>query len=217
MGLCFVLPEKLDTMGRKKNRRRRPVSRSVPLADWLPPESNPSRYYSQLVFADVEQGYGPLCIVGRELQLVWYDTEKDRDRERNGKLIAVLEFQDCWSFRDGDRERFHFTGLLMEDVSGEYRQWLGHQQHQGRSFSANTDVLETEVRFCVAGRQSIGENPDVWESVNQPFFLEDPSVEMLSSPQLDMLFDVMSFLYQSIPAMKLMADLRTQGDPNLAE
>ncbi|MGM0488742.1 MAG: hypothetical protein ACQESR_18545 [Planctomycetota bacterium] len=204
-------------MGRKKKHCNKAVARAIPPADWLPPESSPSRYYSQLVFTDVEGGCGPLCIVGRELQLVWYDSEKDRDREKNGKLIAVLEFQDCWSCLEPGGERYHFAGLLMEEVSGEYRRWLGNQQHQGRSFAEDTDVLETRVRFSVMGRNTLEGSPGAFEPAGQPFFLEDPSVETLSSPQLDMLFDVMSFLYQSIPAMKLMADLRAQQDAKLAK
>ena len=43
-----------------------------------------------------------------------------------------------------------------------------------------------------------------------PFCIHYPEVDELSSPQVDMLFDVMVFLYQSIPAMKLMEDLRAE-------
>ncbi|MFW6171114.1 MAG: hypothetical protein ACODAD_11535 [Planctomycetota bacterium] len=203
-------------MGRKKRRHNQAVARAIPIADWLPPESGPCRYYSQLVFTDVE-GSGPLCIVGRELQLVWYDSEKHRDREKDGKLVAVLEFQDCWSCLEPGHEQYYFTALLMEEVSGEYRRWLGNQQHQGRSFADDTDVLETQVRFSVVGREAMEGSSAAFEPASQPFFLEEPSVESLSSPQLDMLFDVMSFLYQGIPAMKLMQDLRTQEDAKLAE
>ena len=44
----------------------------------------------------------------------------------------------------------------------------------------------------------------------QLFLIHQPALEELSSPQLDMIFDVMSFLYQSIPGMELMAELRAQ-------
>jgi len=204
-------------MGSKKKSRKRAVVPAIPLADWLPPESSPSHYFSQLMFTDVEGGTGPLGIVGRELQLVWYDTEKDRDRERNGKLVAVLEFKDCQRCPACQSERFRFTGLLMEDISDEYRKWVGSQAHPGRAFIDNTGVLETTVRFSVAGRQAAGADDIAVAAASQPFFLEQPDVEELSSPQLDMLFDVMSFLYQSIPAMKLMEDLRVQRDAEVAK
>jgi hypothetical protein len=45
----------------------------------------------------------------------------------------------------------------------------------------------------------------------QPFSIQRPEVSQLSSPQLDMLFDVMSFLYHSIPAMELMENVRAQA------
>lgn len=204
-------------MGSKKKHRKRSVVPTVPLADWLPPESSPSHYYSQLMFTDVEAGTGPLCIVGRELQLVWYDTKKDRDRERHGKLVAVLEFHGCQRCPGCHGERFRFTALLMEDISDEYRKWVGNQEHQGRSFTDSTDVLETTVRFSVVDRDAIERQGLPSTTAAQPFFLEQPEVDELSSPQLDILFDVMSFLYQSIPAMKLMEDFRTQHDAELAK
>jgi len=100
--------------------------------------------------------------------------------------------------------------LLLEDMSGEYREWLGHQEHRGRAFGEDTDVLETEVRFSVAVQERIEGPFAVHAPATTPFLLQHPEVEELSSPQLDMLFDVMCFLYESIPAMKTMEDLRTQ-------
>jgi len=204
-------------MSRKRNRGKKASARTIPLADWLPPESSPNKYYSQLVFADREGGTGPLSIVGRELQLVWYDTERDRAKERNGKLVSVLEFRDCRRSRDHRGERYQFTGLLLEDMSGEYRQWLGHQEYRGRPFGEGTGVLETEVLFSVAVQETVE-----WSFVTDappihPFTLHRPDAEDLSSPQVDMLFDVMAFLYQSIPAMKLMEDVRAQHVAELAE
>ena len=204
-------------MSRKRKRGNKGPARAIPLADWLPPESSPSRYYSQLVFAGAESGTGPLCIVGRELQLVWYDTEKDRAKERNGKLVSVLEFRDCRKSRDHRGERYQFTGLLLEDMSGEYRRWLGHQEHRGRPFGEGTGVLETEVQFSVTLRETTEWQFVTDAPVTQPFTLHKPDVENLSGPQVDMLFDVMAFLYQSIPAMKLMEALRTQQVAELAE
>lgn len=204
-------------MSRKRKRGNKPRSLSIPLPDWLPPESSPNKYYSQLVFADAEGGSGPLAIVGRELQLVWYKKERDRDRERNGKLVCVLEFWDCRRSRDHRGERYQFTGLLLEDMNGEYRKWVGHQEHKGRPFGEETDVLETEVQFSVAVQELLDWPSVAHAPVYQPFTLHEPDVEELSSPQLDMLFDVMAFLYQSIPAMKLMEDLRTQHVAEQAE
>jgi hypothetical protein len=126
----------------------------IPLADWLPAESSPSNYYTQLVFTDAEGGSGPLCIVGRELRLVWYKRRRDRDRERNGKLVCVLEFQDCRRGGDHRGERYQFTGLLLEDMSGEYRQWVARQEHRGRPFGENTDMVETQVQFSVAVQEA---------------------------------------------------------------
>lgn len=197
-------------MSRKKKHREKPHPGVIPRADWLPPESSPDEYYSQLVFTDPDRGSGPLCIVGRELQLVWYETERDRERERNGKLVCVLEFRDCRKSRDHCGERYEFKVLLLEDVSGDYRQWLGHQEHLGRAFGKDTDVLETEIRFSVAVQERAEGPFSVHAPATNPFVLDHPDVEELSSPQLDMLFDVMSFLYGSIPAMKTMEDLRTQ-------
>ena len=57
----------------------------------------------------------------------------------------------------------------------------------------------------------------VQEHATEPFLIEHPDVEELSSPQLDMLFDVMSLLYQNIAAMRLMEDLRTQHVAESAE
>jgi hypothetical protein len=203
-------------MSRKRKRGKKAPARSIPLLDWLPPESSPNNYYSQLVFADAEGGSGPLCIVGRELRLVWYKTRRDRDRERNGELVCVLEFRGCRRSRDHCGERYQFTGLLLEDMSGDYREWLGHQEHKGRLFGGETDVLETEVQFSVADQESL-EWPSGYAPATQPFTLQKPDVEELSSPQLDMLFDVMAFLYQSIPGMKLMEDLRVEYVAELAE
>ncbi len=204
-------------MSRKRKRGRKAPACAIPLADWLPAESSPSKYYSDLVFSDAEGGAGPLSIVGRELQLMWYKTERNRERKRKGKLVCVLEFRDCWKSRDHRGDRYCFTTLLLEDVSGEYREWLGHQEHQGRLFSEDTDVLETEIQFSVAVHETM-EWPDATDTaVIEPFKLHQPKIEDLSSPQVDMLFDVMGFLYQGIPAMKLMEDLRTQHVAELAE
>jgi hypothetical protein len=195
-------------MSRKRKRGRKAPACAIPVADWLPAESSPSKYYSDLVFSDAEGGAGPLSIVGRELQLVWYRTERDRDRERRGKLVCVLEFRNCRRSGNQRDERYQFTGLLLEDMSGEYREWLGHQEHRGGPFGEDTGVRETEVQFSVAVQETT-ESPFVLDaSMTRPFTLHKPRVEDLSSPQVDMLFDAMSFLYQSIPAMKLMAETR---------
>jgi len=204
-------------MSRRRKRGQQAPTRAIPLPDWLPPESSPTRYYSQLVFADAEGGSGPLCIAGRELQLVWYKTRRDRERERNGKLVCVLEFRDCRRIGDHRGERYQFTGLLLEDMSGEYRRWVGRQEHHGRTFGEDTDVLETEVQFSVAVQELLDWPSVAYAPVSQPLTLHKPDVEELSSPQLDMLFDVMTFLYQSIPGMELMEDLRTEHDARLAE
>jgi hypothetical protein len=204
-------------MGRRRKRGNNHSAPAVPLAGWLPQESSPSKYYSKLVFTHTGGGTGPLCIVGQELQLVWYRTERDQARERNGKLVAVLEFRDCRIRRDHRGERYQFMGLLLEEMSGEYREWLEHQEYQGRQFGEDTHVLETEVQFSVAVREPT-DGPYVMQApATQPFLIEDPDLEELSSPQLDMLFDVMSFLYQSIPAMRLMEDLQSQPFAELAE
>jgi len=197
---------------RKKKRRRRAAHcpQAIPSAEWLPPESSPTKYYSQLVFANPEGGSGPLCILGRELQLVWYETKRDRDRQHNGKLVCVLEFRDCHRVRDFRGERYYFSGLLLEDLSGAYREWLGHQQHRGRPFGKDTEVLETEVAFSVAVPAGAEDPLAAFEQPAQPFFIHQPDVEELSSPQLDMLFDVMAYLYQNIPALELMESVRAE-------
>ncbi len=186
-------------------------SHAIPRADWLPPESNSNKFHSQLLLTRTDGGSGPLCIVGRELQLVWYATERDRAQDRHGRLVCVLEFRDCRRRRDESGDRYYFTAVLLEDVSGEYREWLGHQEHRGRPFGEDADVLETEVRFSVAAPQR-PEQPFAMEApATQLFVIHQPEVSELSSPQLDMIFDVMSFLYQSIPGMELMAELRAPG------
>jgi len=184
---------------------------AVPRADWLPPESNSNKYYSELLLTRTEGGSGPLCIVGRELQLVWYATERDRIQDRHGRLVCVLEFKDCRKRRDESGDRYYFTAVLLEDLSGEYREWLGHQEHRGRPFGEDADVLETEVRFSIAvqGTQERSFARDA--PATQPFLIHQPELQKLSSPQLDMIFDVMSFLYQSIPGMELMAELRAKA------
>lgn len=204
-------------MSRKRKRGKKAPTRAISPVDWLPPESSPNRYYSQLVFGDAEGGVGPLSIVGRELRLVWYKKERDRVRERNGKLVCVLEFLDCRKSGDHRGERYHFTGLLLEDMSGEYRKWVGHQEYRGRTFGEDTDVLETEVQFSVAVQETMDWPFVTHAPATQPFTLHKPDVENLSSPQVDMLFDVMTFLYQNIPAMKLMEDLRAEHIAELAE
>ena len=184
---------------------------AIPRADWLPPESNPNKYHSQLVLTRAEGGTGSLCIVGRELQLVWYATERDRIQDRDGRLVCVLEFKDCRRRRDESGDRYYFTAVLLEDVSGEYREWLGHQAHRGRPFGEDADVLETEVRFSVAVQETLERRCSMDAPATQLFLIHQPALEELSSPQLDMIFDVMSFLYQSIPGMELMAELRAQA------
>ena len=204
-------------MSRKKKRGKKAPAPAIPFSDWLPPESSPNKYYSQLVFSDVERGSGPRSIVGRELQLVWYKTQRDRDRERSGKLVCVLEFRSCRRNANQRGERYQFTGLLLEDMSGEYREWLGHQEHRGRPFGEETGVHETKVQFSVAVQKRT-ESPFVLDaSVTRPFTLHKPRVEDLSSPQVDMLFDAMSFLYQSIPAMKLMEEIQARHVAELTE
>ena len=95
-------------------------------------------------------------------------------------------------------------------MTGEYGEWLGHQAHRGRPLGEDMKVLETEIRFSVAVPEWMAGPFAVYAPATRPFFIHQPEVDELSSPQVDMLFDVMSFLYQSIPAMKLMEDLRTQ-------
>lgn len=184
---------------------------AIPRADWLPPESNPNQYHSQLLLTRTEGGSGPLCIVGRELQLVWYATERDRVQDRHGRLVCVLEFKDCRRRRDETGDRYYFTVVLLEDVSGEYREWLGHQEHRGRPFGEDADVVETEVRFSVAAPERMERLFGMDAPATQLFLIHQPELNELSSPQLDMIFDVMSFLYQSIPGMELMAELRAQA------
>jgi hypothetical protein len=197
-------------MRKKRRHGEKTCLHAIPRADWLPPESNPNRYVSQLVVTRTEGGAGPLCIVGRELQLVWYPSERDRAHARHGKLVCVLEFTDCRKTREELGDRYHFTALLLEDVSGEYRDWLGHQAHRGRPLGADSDVLETEVQFSVAAQEPRDPLLGSHAPATRPFSIQRPEVEELSSPQLDMLFDVMSFLYRSIPAMELMEDFRTE-------
>jgi hypothetical protein len=184
---------------------------AVPPAGCLPQESSPSNYYSQLVFTHTGEGTGPLCIVGQELQLVWYRTEIDRARERDGKIVAIIEIHDCRIRRDHRGGYYLFSGMLLEEMSGEYREWLKHQEYRGRQFAEDTQVLETEVRFSVIGRGSLYESCVTQAPANLPFLVEQPKIEDLSSPQVDILFDVMTFIYQSIPAMKLMEDLQSQS------
>lgn len=204
-------------MSRKKKRGKKTLACAISLADWLPPESSPNRHYSQLVFSNAEEGSGPLSIVGRELQLWWYKTEKDRNKERSGNLVCVLEFLECRKTRDHCGERYQFGGLLLEDMSGDYREWLGHQEHQGRLFRGDLGVLETEVRFSVAVQETMEWPSATHAPANQPFTLHQPDVEDLSGPQVDLLFDAMNFLYQSIPTMKLMEDLQAQHVADLGE
>jgi hypothetical protein len=187
---------------------------AVPRADWLPPESNSNKYYSQLLLTRTEGGSGPLCLVGRELQLVWYATERDRIQDRHGRLVCVLEFKDCWKRREESGDRYYFTAMLLEDLSGEYREWLGHQEHRGRPFGEDAEVLETEVRFSVAVQGTKERRLGMEAPATQPFLIHQPELHELSSPQLDMIFDVMSFLYQSIPGMELMAELRARATPS---
>lgn len=200
-------------MRKKARRGEHACSCSIPQSDWLPPESSPNRHASQLILSQAQQGCGPLCIVGREVQLVWYATERDRDRQRRGKLVAVLEFKDCYRQRDPHGDCYHFSAVLMEDVSGEYREWLGHQQHRGRPFGEHADVLETAIRFSVASPARTEQAVALEVTGPQPFSIHHPRLDELSSPQLDIMFDVMSFLYQSIPGMEMMSELCAESDP----
>lgn len=204
-------------MSRKRKRGRKAPVSAVPLADWFPPESSPSKYCSDLVFSDTEGGTGPLSIVGRELQLVWYKTERNRDRKRKGKVVCVLEFRDCWKSRDRQGDRYCFKTLLLEDLSGAYREWLDDQKHQGRPFGKDMEVLETEIRFSVAEPETM-ESPVATDTAGiQPFRIHQPDIQDLSNPQVDMLFDVMIFLYHQIPVLKQIEDLQRQHVAELAE
>lgn len=197
-------------MARKRKRGPcHPVAANA-LTEPLGPESRPPKYYSRLEFASPEEGHGPLGIVGRELQLVWYQTEKDRDRDRHGSVVSVLEFRDCWRNRGPLGDRYHFKAFLLEDMSGEYREWVDHQVHRGRAWTDAADVLETEVHFSVGIRQLAIDPFSDDEPPLQPFVIHTPDVQDLSSPQLDMLFDAMSHLFQNMPAMMLMEDLQRQ-------
>jgi hypothetical protein len=198
-------------MRKKRRRAEKSGLHAIPRADWLPPESNPNKHVSQLVITSPEGGSGPLCIVGREVQLVWYATERDRAKERHGELVCVLQFTDCRKRREEFGDGYHFTALLLEDVSGAYREWLGHQTHRGRLLGADSDVLETEVRFSVAAHETRDPSAGMHAPATRPFSIHRPKVDELSSPQLDMLFDVMSFLYRSIPAMELMDNVQAQA------
>jgi hypothetical protein len=199
---------------RKKVRRREDAcTYAIPRADWLPPESSSNGHHSQLVLTGTEDGSGPLCIVGREVQLVWYASERDRLKQRRGRLVSVLEFKDCQRRRDESGDRYYFSAVLLEDVSGEYQEWLGHQEYRGRPFAKSSDVLETELRFSVAIPARCEQPFGIEVPATQPFSIQQPKLEELSSPQLDMIFDVMSFLYQSIPGMELMEQLRSKADP----
>jgi len=130
--------------------------------------------------------------VGRELQLVWYATERDRIQDRHGRLVCVLEFKDCRKRRDESDDRYYFTAMLLEDLSAEYREWLGHQQHRGRPFGEDAEVLETEVRFSVAVQNAKERLLGMDAPAAQPFLIHQAELHELSSPQLDMIFDVMT-------------------------
>jgi hypothetical protein len=198
-------------MRKKRRHAAQSCLHVIPRADWLPAESNPNKHVSQLVLTSPEGGSGPLCIVGREVQLVWYATERDRAKERHGELVCVLQFTDCRKGREESGDCYHFTALLLEDVSGAYREWLGHQTHRGRPLGPGSDVLETEVRFSVAAQETRDLLSGLHAPATQPFSIHRPKVDELSSPQLDMLFDVMSFLYRTIPAMELMENVQAQA------
>ncbi len=199
---------------RKKVRRREDACvYAIPRADWLPPESSPNGHYSQMVLTGTDDGAGPLCIAGREVQLVWYASERDRAKQRRGQLVSVLEFKDCQRRRDESGDRYFFSAVLLEDLSGEYREWLGHQEYRGRPFAKSSDVLETQLRFSVAMPHRSEAFSGLDAPPTQPFSIHQPKLEELSSPQLDMIFDVMNFLYQSIPGMELMEQLRCKTDP----
>jgi hypothetical protein len=57
---------------------------------------------------------------------------------------------------------------VLEDVSGEYREWVGHQAHRGRPLSADSDVPETEVEFSVAAQET-SDPLSVWGGEQSPF------------------------------------------------
>jgi hypothetical protein len=57
---------------------------------------------------------------------------------------------------------------------------------------ADSDVLETEVRFSVAAQEARGPLSGVHAPATRPFSIHRPEVEELSSPQLDMLFDALT-------------------------
>lgn len=197
-------------MSRKRKREQNSPNDVTALADWIPPESQPHDYYSRLVFANRAGGSGPLGMIGQELQLVWYRTKADRDRQRRGKLVSVLEFRDCQRSAGATRDGYRFTAVLIEDMSGEYREWAGHQAYRGRSFEPGTDVLETEVEFSVFPPETSAGQTLALPAANAPFLLHRPDVQQLSSPQLDLLFDAMNALYRSLPALLLLEALDTQ-------
>jgi hypothetical protein len=196
-------------MSRKRKRERSSPSDVTELADWIPPESQPHKYYSRLVFANQAGGSGPLGMIGQELQLVWYQTKADRDKERHGKLVSVLEFRNCRRSQGPLGDGYHFTAVLIEDLSGEYREWAGHQAYQGRTFEADAEVLETEVHFSVFLPETTSGYAPAFPAARAPFLLHRPDVQELSSPQLDLLFNAMNALYRSIPAMRLLEELDT--------
>lgn len=197
-------------MSRKRKRERSSPTDVTALADWIPPESQPHNYYSRLVFANQAGGSGPLGMIGQELQLVWYRTKADRDRQRRGRLVSVLEFRDCRRSAAPFSNGYHFTAVLIEDMSGEYREWAGHQSYRGRAFEPGAEVLETEVEFSVFPPEiSAGQAVD-FPAASAPFLLHRPDVQELSSPQLDLLFDAMNALYRSLPTLLLLENLDTQ-------
>ena len=205
-------------MGKKKAPRDALPAGVIPSAGSIPPESK-NLHLSHLFFSRDKKGSGSLLIVGREVQLVWYDTEQDWRKQRNGRLVCMLEFQRCERRMTIDGDRYHFHGLLMEDLSGSYRKWASTQAEQGRGFDDSVEVLETRVHFSVAVIERVRQFS--LASMNlpkvQPFIMHKPSLDDLSSPQLDMLFDIMSHLLNAIPSFKLMEDLEEQKRQALLE
>ncbi len=204
-------------MSRKKRRDRNSSAHGSVLADLLPPESRPHNYYSRLLFANPAGDSGPLGIIGRELQLVWYQSKRDRDRDRHGKLVSVLEFRDCRRSRGPFGDGYRFSAVLIEDMSGEYREWAGHQAYPDRHFGPGTEVRETEVQFSVFLTEGMSSDAAGFPAAGQPFLLHHPDVQELSSPQLDLLFDAMSALHRSLSAMLFLEELRAQRAAELAE
>jgi hypothetical protein len=198
-------------MSRKKKRGGEPRPGVIVVAGGLPPESRPHKHFGQLIFAEPAKGSGLLGLVGRELHLVWYKTEKDRKKQHDGLLVCALEFKACRKQADLGDERYCFDVKLMEDMSGNYRHWASAQPVPGCPLGEDTDVVETEISFSIAVRKRILNTGDLREAAPaHPFSIHKPDTKELSSPQVDMIWDVMSFLYHAIPGYELMHRLEAE-------